>query len=352
MTMLPALLSKAAATATAVLVSLPLLLTPALAAPPAPPAPAAGCAAEGLPPELTDPARRAALEAEAAGVPNGDGRFWRIERPGHAVSYLFGTMHLADPRVLKLPPAVEAAFEAAGTVVIETTDLLDQAASTATLLTRPDLLNLPAGKRLGDYMTPSQKTDVEAYLDAHGIPFGSIETLQPWLTSTSLMLPACAVAAAGADGTDVLDLSLAKAAEAAGKPVEGLETAAEQLEALASLPIEAQVETLVGLATGDAALGPLFEATIELYLAGHIAMITPLSEAAMPTQGADGEAGAAYAEFDERIVTRRNHVMAERLRPILAKGGVFVAVGALHLPGEEGLVESLRRDGWTVTRAD
>ena len=44
--------------------------------------------------------------------------------------------------------------------------------------------------------------------------------------------------------------------------------------------------------------------------------------------------------------------MATRLAPLLAQGGVFVAVGALHLPGETGLVEALRGAGWRVTRAD
>jgi uncharacterized protein YbaP (TraB family) len=41
--------------------------------------------------------------------------------------------------------------------------------------------------------------------------------------------------------------------------------------------------------------------------------------------------------------------MAERAAPILAGGNVFMAVGALHLPGKDGLVELLRRQGFTVT---
>ncbi|MEO0360536.1 MAG: TraB/GumN family protein, partial [Pseudomonadota bacterium] len=36
----------------------------------------------------------------------------------------------------------------------------------------------------------------------------------------------------------------------------------------------------------------------------------------------------------------------------LAKGGVFIAVGALHLPTEDGLVELLRADGYEVTRVE
>jgi uncharacterized protein YbaP (TraB family) len=44
--------------------------------------------------------------------------------------------------------------------------------------------------------------------------------------------------------------------------------------------------------------------------------------------------------------------MAERALPFLEEGGAFIAVGALHLPGEAGLVELLRAKGYTVTAED
>ena len=51
------------------------------------------------------------------------------------------------------------------------------------------------------------------------------------------------------------------------------------------------------------------------------------------------------------MVTTRNHGMAENAEPILAAGSTFIAVGALHLPGKEGLVELLRQAGYTVSPA-
>jgi uncharacterized protein YbaP (TraB family) len=41
--------------------------------------------------------------------------------------------------------------------------------------------------------------------------------------------------------------------------------------------------------------------------------------------------------------------MAERAAPILDSGNVFMAVGALHLPGKDGVIELLRQQGFTVT---
>jgi uncharacterized protein len=49
------------------------------------------------------------------------------------------------------------------------------------------------------------------------------------------------------------------------------------------------------------------------------------------------------------MVNARNIIMAERGEAFLAKGNAFIAVGALHLPGEKGLVELLKANGYTLT---
>jgi uncharacterized protein len=64
----------------------------------------------------------------------------------------------------------------------------------------------------------------------------------------------------------------------------------------------------------------------------------------------EGGDESAYAAFEDRIVRDRNLVMAKGSSPHLEKGNAFIAVGALHLPGEEGLVELFRKQGFVVTR--
>lgn len=85
---------------------------------------------------------------------------------------------------------------------------------------------------------------------------------------------------------------------------------------------------------------------IVLYQRGDTGMFWPLFRVAMP-EGTDDPAG--YAAFEETMITSRNKVMVEHAEPILARGNVFMAVGALHLPGPEGLVEDFRKAGYTVT---
>lgn len=292
-----------------------------------------------------------AVERKVAGTPNGEGKFYSVEKPGLARSYLFGTMHLADPRVLTLPSPADEAFASSDRLVIETTDVTDPQKAAAAFFAHPNLINLPAGRTLGDLLDPDQMKRLERQLSESGIPFDAIKTLQPWFTSIGLMMPACETARK-AQGDAVLDVALANRAAEAGKAVEGLETAEEQLKALASLPLDLQVDSLMKTLELRDRIPDIFETMISLYVEGKIGAIMPTIEAAVPDGGALVGQGEGFGDFERTVVTERNETMMERLVPYLRSGGTFVAVGALHLPGEEGLVEGLRQRGWTVERLD
>jgi uncharacterized protein len=94
----------------------------------------------------------------------------------------------------------------------------------------------------------------------------------------------------------------------------------------------------------------VMETTTELYLSGDTGLILPMMKAV--SQDKVGEDDAGYADFEQRIITDRNKTMATRAKPILDGGAVFMAVGALHLPGDEGVIELFRKDGFTVTAVD
>ena len=60
-------------------------------------------------------------------------------------------------------------------------------------------------------------------------------------------------------------------------------------------------------------------------------------------------ANDGYAAFEQAMIVERNKTMARNAEPMLAAGNAFIAVGALHLPGPEGLIELLRKSGHTVS---
>ncbi|EHK58558.1 TraB/GumN family protein [Allomesorhizobium alhagi] len=295
--------------------------------------------------ERDDPALLARIRAEAAATPNGDSLLWKLEKAGQEPSFLFGTMHMTDPRVTSLTPAAERAFDASRTVVIETTDVLDPAKMLAGMMKRPELTMFIDGTTLASHMSPEDAEAVEKALDERGIPPATVAKMKPWMLSAMLALPACELARKAA-GAPVLDVKLAEDAKAAGKRLEGLETITDQLEAMASLPIEFHMQGLIDtLKLGDKT-DDVIETMIVLYQSGQTGMYWPLFRAVLP--GSD-EDEAGYAAFEETMVTARNRNMAEKAAPILDEGDAFIAVGALHLPGPNGLVELLRKEGYTVS---
>lgn len=286
----------------------------------------------------------ARIRNEAARVENGGSLFWRIDKDGVDPSYLFGTMHVADPRVLALPDEVREAFEGARMLVIETTDVLDQSKMMAALLARPELMMFTDETTLFSLLSAEDRKAVEAALEKRGIPPASVAKMKPWMIASMVALPECEMARKAA-GAPVLDAMLAQQAKAAGKPVEGLESAADQLGAMASLPMEFHMRGLVDtLALGER-LDDVIETMIVLYLDGETGMFWPFFRASLPSQDEDG----GFAAFEETMVTARNRTMAEGAVPFLEEGGAFIAVGALHLAGPEGVVALLREAGYTAT---
>lgn len=295
-----------------------------------------------------DPAKLKEIEALAAKTRNGSGRLWKIEKEGLEPSFLFGTMHMTDPRVVTLPPEAQAAFDNSSTVVIETTDVLDQAKMAASLFAAPDLMMFTDKTTLPSLMSPDDVKLVEAGLKDRGIPLASVIKMKPWMLSAMIALPACEMARKAA-GEPMLDINLAKQAKAAGKEIGGLETAKSQLEAMASLPLEFHVEGLVETIRLGKQVDDVIETMIVIYDKGETGLFWPFMRAALPA-AKTGDAG--YAAFEETMITARNGVMATNAGPFIAKGKAFIAVGALHLPGDEGVIEKLRQLGYTVTRAD
>ncbi len=295
-----------------------------------------------------EPAKLAAIRAEAAKTENGEGLLWRVEKAGIAPSHLFGTMHMSDPRVVDLPPPAEKAFGDAAVLIIETTDVLDPSKLTEIMATHPQLMMFTEGGSLPAMLTRGQREAVDAGLKSRGMSLAALQKMKPWIVAALVSLPACELQRQ-AEGAPVLDVLLAQRAKERGIPVRGLEAAVDQLEAMAALPMAFHLQGLVDTLALGRGIDDVMESMIVLYKAGEIAAVWPFFEATLPAANGD-EAG--YAAFQETMIVSRNRTMAREAAAELAKGGAFIAVGALHLPGAEGLVELLRRDGYTVTRAD
>src|SRR5690606_1522954 len=109
---------------------------------------------------------------------------------------------------------------------------------------------------------------------ARGIPPASVAKMKPWMIAAMVALPACELARKAA-GAPVLDAMLAQEAQAAGKEVGGLESAVEQLAAMASLPMDFHMRGLIDtLRLGDG-IDDVIETMISLYLDEQTGMFWP-----------------------------------------------------------------------------
>lgn len=297
---------------------------------------------------IEDSARHAAIRAEADRLPNGTGVFWRVEAQGVPPSWLFGTMHIADARVDSLPAPVADAFAAASVLAVEVADALD--ASTFAQLTseQPELILAPPGGTLSEALSPTTVAALTEALTARGLSFAAFEQLQPWIAAAAFSVSTCEYGLQ-IGGNPTLDETLIRRAVDAGMQVVGLETLVSQLEAVSSLGRPAFLRSLESYADLHSAglLEPLNSTMVALWLNEDVGAMLPLAIAFSEAGQAIGE---DRADFERELIERRNADMLEAAGPLIEAGGAFIAVGAMHLPGEAGLIEGLRSAGYTVTR--
>ena len=273
--------------------------------------------------------------------------FWRIDGPSSPPSHLFGTIHLSDDRINALPVAVQLALGAAKKVALEVADLSPQNLNAA-IGRLQQLLVFADGRSLETLLSPDERRIAGRAIEKAGMPAAALASLRPWVVNMTLSLSDCERRRAGA-GLQPLDLRLAEAAKQRGVAVVGLETLEDQLRALAAVPEGDQLTVLrAGLRLYGGA-DDLLETMVRRYLARELGQIWPLHEMLWRQAGFPV---SAFASFQHELVTVRNVRMRDAALPLLAEGGVFIAVGALHLPGAVGLVELIRGAGFKVTAAE
>lgn len=290
-----------------------------------------------------DPDLFAGIIKQVQGTQNDGALLWRISRDGIPDSFLFGTLHMTDPRVTKLSKQVRAAIEDSKVVALEVADTAP-AVVAAALANAPALMMFDDGRRLDHLVSPEHFSKVKELLDVARLPSGFARSFKPWVVSMVMAVSECERKRMEG-GKPVLDTRIAEVAQAKGIPVVGLETVESQLEAAASVPMEEQVAMLrLSLQLADRS-DDLRETILQLYLAKQLGALLPLQRILAERHGIKD---TEFAGFKSRMVDRRNRKMRTRSLPLLSKGKVFVAVGALHLIGEDGLVTLLRNAGYTL----
>ena len=309
------------------------------------------CTGKNLLSELKEksPDLYATLENTAVSLPYGEGLLWKVEKKGVKPSYLFGTMHMADPRLIDLPAHVQKAFDESSTLALEITDILDPKALQQKAQGLMQYSLYLDGTTVEDRMTAEQvKVVGENFANRAPVPWLLAKRMRPWALIGALALPACENARKAA-GKPFLDQLLAQKADAAGKELVSLETLESQMKVMASLPEEMMVDALVQTAKMGIRLDDVFETMISLYTQENTGLIWAMMKKLGPTGLEPAPQSVGYAEFQRELVDERNENMVSAALPLLDKGGAFIAIGALHLPGESGMLKILEQKGYRIS---
>lgn len=272
------------------------------------------------------------MAVAADGLPFSRGVLFQVEREGVPVSYLFGTIHSEEKRVLALPGPVEQAFIASSRLYVE----VDM--EPANLFASVAGMMLDDGRKISDILEPSLYQRTVGAAAKRGLPEVALRHYKPWALAMLLSLPP-------AETGEFLDLVLYQRARAMNKQVSGLETIDEQLGLFDALSEDDQIALLQDALNNLDQLPTIFQALLDRYLDRDLAGLVEINQ-----QLVDRDKSGFADRFQVKLVDERNQRMVERLAGPLAEGGAFVAVGALHLPGERGMLRLLEQRGYRVVR--
>ena len=291
-----------------------------------------------------DPQTYTRIMAEAAAIKNAGAILWKVEKQGRPASYLFGTVHLTDDRVTALSPAVKAGLNDSKIVALEVSDLSENATASVIAQSAP-LVMFTDGRRLYNLLSTTEYDAVKSIIGRSGMPVDLAAVFKPWIVSMILSVSDCERDKVQ-KGARVLDMKIAEMGKARGLEVVGLETIPAQIEALAAVPEQQQLDMLRASLKFAHRTNDMMETLVQLYLNRKITAAMPFQIALAREAGVTDQ---AFVGFQQKLLVERNVKMLDVAAPLLDQGGVFVAVGALHLPGDKGLVALLRDAGYTVS---
>jgi uncharacterized protein YbaP (TraB family) len=263
---------------------------------------------------------------------------WKIE--GKKISYLFGTIHVPDDRVLVLHPVVKEAAEASEAVYVE----IPMEIGDFQLMEEGS--RLPQGTTLAQVLPSELYKQLDGHLRSRGFPIEAFEHLNVWAIAVSLEL---LDSISSRLTRQAMDLFIYKQAKRKNKEVGGIETIKEQMDVFGSLTREEQVrmlqETLDAIQKAGAESPS--EKLIQLYLKGDEEMLLQTLDQEMKKD--DPLSKKIY----QNLILDRNQRMADRVIAKLNENPdktYFFAFGAAHMLGEDGLVKLLSKKGFRLER--
>ncbi len=260
---------------------------------------------------------------------------WKISGNGlEKPSYLFGTIHMLCKEDANLGDNMIKAIKNADAVYLELDmdNLFD-------MLSVMNKMNMQNDTTLADLLTEDEYQKVKKLFTEKSslLPFSMVEKYKPLLASAMLMESTMVC-----DEQVAMEQLIMEEAKKHGKSIEGMETTAYQMSIFDSIPYKVQAQELVKMvseegkeADGEKELKDMMDAYKEQDLNKLGEMIS--------------KSDAGMMQYEDILLNNRNYNWMEKLKKLMPGKSLVVAVGAGHLPGDKGVINLLRKAGFTVT---
>ncbi|MCK0114719.1 TraB/GumN family protein [Gelidibacter sp. F63206] len=254
---------------------------------------------------------------------------WKIEGDEIKTSYLFGTMHLIPEKDFILKDKVKTAFDSSELLVLE----LD--------MSHPEFMEdmmaqayLEPGTELKSFMDDSEYELLDNFLkEKTGIGMQMYNTMKPFMLMSVVLM-------ASVDGPLAsFEMTLMQMAKESDKQIKGLETIATQVGVFDATPYERQLDDLLDMIKNLDESTALFNTMAQLYISEDIDALYGYMDDYM-----NGD-----LEMMARFLDERNNNWIPEISKFSKEFSTFYGVGAAHLAGVQGVINLLRKAGYTVT---
>jgi uncharacterized protein len=260
---------------------------------------------------------------------------WAIKGE-HNTVYLAGSVHLLKAGDSQLPVAFDHAYSGSKALVMELAiDKVDPM-QTATWMMEHGMLK--DGTTLRSVLGDARYQRVSAEAERLGVPTEVIDMMQPW--TLGLQLLEMQYAQLGFDPQQGVEQQLQHKAQADGKPISGLETIDDQLGVLQGMSYPDQAKFLDMIVSEMHDVDSETASVVTAWRNGDSAKLAALLSDEYKT----------FPALYRMLVSDRNKRWIPQIEKLLhGNQDYFVVVGALHLVGDGGLLELMRKDGFPAT---
>jgi uncharacterized protein YbaP (TraB family) len=260
---------------------------------------------------------------------------WCVKGP-HATVYLFGSVHVLNKDRAWRTPQLDAAVASSQTLWLEVMGADDPKVAQPIIME----LGIDAAHPLSTKLSKEQLAKLDTEAKSFNMSEAMMEPMRPWLASITVGL--APIMQAGVDTNSGVESILTAEFNKNKRTVQGFETVSQQFHFFADLPAKTELDYL-NLSIDDFAKGPeLFKQLVDAWYKGDQEGLDHLF---------DDEWRAKYPEIYQVLIAKRNLYFAQRIEKLIkGEGTSFVAIGAGHYVGSEGIIALLAKDGFKAER--